>query len=421
MKIKEFILDDHNIERDSYVWNMIGSMLMAFQSVIMLMILTRVLGLKEAGIFTIAYANANLFLTIGKYGMRYFQISDVKRQFTFAEYRMSRVLTAAAMLVTAFAYIVYAAAVNGYSAEKIQVIVWMCLFKVTDALEDIYHGYYQSRNRLDIASKCMTIRIGVTILVYAAGLIVIKDQLRALIIATISTGVLLAVFTKWSMEGFVIPKEKAAPVNVKKILLTCFPLFAGGFLSFYIGNAPKYAIDSMLTDEMQACYGFIAMPVFVIGLLNNFIFNPMLYKLSVMWDEGRIKEFVKKIFIQIGIVAAITMLCIVGAYILGVPVLSWLYNTNLAPFKDELLILLLGGGFLGLSGLLNAVITIIRFQKSLMWGYASVALMALLFSKRIVGKYGMMGAAVLYTALMAILCIVFSGMFAYGVLKKREK
>ena len=140
-----------------------------------------------------------------------------------------------------------------------------------------------------------------------------------------------------------------------------------------------------------------------------------------MWDEGRIKEFVKKIFIQIGIVAAITMLCIVGAYILGVPVLSWLYNTNLAPFKDELLILLLGGGFLGLSGLLNAVITIIRFQKSLMWGYASVALMALLFSKHIVGKYGMMGAAVLYTALMAILCIVFSGMFAYGVLKKREK
>ena len=353
--------------------------------------------------------------------MRYFQISDVKRQFTFAEYRMSRVLTAAAMLVTAFAYIVYAAAVNGYSAEKIQVIVWMCLFKVTDALEDIYHGYYQSRNRLDIASKCMTIRIGVTILVYSSWLIVIKDQLRALIIATILTGVLLAVFTKWSMEGFVIPKEKAAPVNVKKILLTCFPLFAGGFLSFYIGNAPKYAIDSMLTDEIQACYGFIAMPVFVIGLLNNFIFNPMLYKLSVMWDEGRIKEFVKKIFIQTGIVAAITMLCIVGAYILGVPVLSWLYNTNLAPFKDELLILLLGGGFLGLSGLLNAVITIIRFQKSLMWGYASVALMALLFSKRIVGKYGMMGAAVLYTALMAILCIVFSGMFAYGVLKKREK
>ena len=90
MRIKAFLISDKNIERDSYLWNMIGSLLMAFQSVIMLMILTRTLGLVDAGIFTIAYANANLFLNIGKYGMRYFQVSDVKGQFTFADYRMSR-------------------------------------------------------------------------------------------------------------------------------------------------------------------------------------------------------------------------------------------------------------------------------------------------------------------------------------------
>ena len=65
LKIKAFLLNDQKIERDSFIWNMAGSMLMAFQSVIMLMILTRTLGLKDAGIFTIAYANANLFLTVG--------------------------------------------------------------------------------------------------------------------------------------------------------------------------------------------------------------------------------------------------------------------------------------------------------------------------------------------------------------------
>ena len=86
MKIKAFLLNDEKIERDSFIWNMAGSMLMAFQSVIMLMILTRTLGLKDAGIFTIAYANANLFLTVGKYGMRYFQISDMKGQFSFVNY-----------------------------------------------------------------------------------------------------------------------------------------------------------------------------------------------------------------------------------------------------------------------------------------------------------------------------------------------
>lgn len=80
MKIKEFFLQTDHIDRDSFVWNMAGSMLLAFQSVIMLMVLTRVLGLADAGIFTIAYANANLFLTIGKYGMRNFQVSAASRK-----------------------------------------------------------------------------------------------------------------------------------------------------------------------------------------------------------------------------------------------------------------------------------------------------------------------------------------------------
>ena len=63
--------------------------------------------------------------------------------------------------------------------------------------------------------------------------------------------------------------------NVKKILIQCFPLFVGLFLQFYIGNAPKYAIDAILSDNYQAIYGFIAMPVFIISLLNSMIFNPI--------------------------------------------------------------------------------------------------------------------------------------------------
>ena len=310
MRIKAFLISDKNIERDSYLWNMIGSLLMAFQSVIMLMILTRTLGLVDAGIFTIAYANANLFLNIGKYGMRYFQVSDVKGQFTFADYRMSRVLTSIAMIMVSVGYVMYSAAAKGYTMEKTQIIIWMCLLKTIDAVEDIYHGLYQNRARLDVASKAMTLRLVISTVVFALGLILLKDQLLALIITTVITALVFILFTKWTYVEFQIPGEKAKWKKVIQLLRVCFPLFAGAFLSFYIGNAPKYAIDAMLTDELQACYGFIAMPVFVIGLLNNFIFNPMLYQMSVLWSEKRIKEFVKKTVIQTGIIAVIKIVCI---------------------------------------------------------------------------------------------------------------
>ena len=168
----------------------------------------------------------------------------------------------------------------------------------------------------------------------------------------------------------------------------------------------------MLTDELQACYGFIAMPVFVIGLLNNFIFNPMLYQMSSLWEQGKVREFLKRTLLQTGIVVLITLVCIVGAWLLGIPVLSWLYNTDLSPYKEDLLVLLLGGGFLGLSGLLNTVITIIRYQKSLMWGYAGIAALAFLFSDTIVRHHEMVGASVLYTVLMGGLCVVFAILLA---------
>lgn len=423
-RINYFFLTTKNIDRSSFIWNMAGSMLMAFQSVIMLMILTRTLGLIESGIFTIAYANANLFLTIGKYGMRYFQVSDLKKQFTFAEYRVSRVITSIAMVVVSVIYVIYAASANGYSMEKAQIIFWMCLFKVVDVVEDVYHGLYQQQNRLDVASKAMTLRMTITIIVFAVGLIVFKDLLLVLIISTIATTVIFALLTKWTYGTFSqndgLTGESETRINKKNLFLLlklCFPLFAGSFLSFYIGNAPKYAIDAMLTDELQACYGFIAMPVFVIGLLNNFIFNPMLYQMSSLWENGKVREFLKRTLLQTGIVALITLVCIAGAWLLGIPVLSWLYNTDLSPYKAELLILLLGGGFLGLSGLLNTVITIIRYQKSLMWGYAFIALLAFLFSNGIVRRYEMMGAAVLYTVLMGGLCIVFAVLLVIGIRK----
>lgn len=418
--ISSFFFDTESTDCTSFIWNMIGSMLMAFQSVIMLMILSRVLGLYEAGVFTIAYANANLFLTIGKYGMRNFQVSDVTEQFTFREYCLSRLFTVSAMLIISAIYTLYVGSNNGYTMEKSMTILWMCLFKAVDVLEDVFHGMYQQKGRLDIAGKAMTLRLGITLIFFAIGLLLIKNLLKVLIVATLVTFILFILFTKWTFGPFKIEttKKRDSKVFVWNLLKICFPLFLGSFLSFYIGNAPKYAIDRVLNDELQACYGFIAMPVFVIGLLNNFIFNPMIYKMSVMWNKGKRKEFRKEILIQVLFIAGITLVCIVGAYLLGIPVLSFLYNTNLSAYRNELLILLLGGGFLALSGLLATIITIIRFQDSLLIGYIFVGILAYMLSEGFVEHYAIMGAAGLYLMLMIGLCIVFIILLIYGLHRK---
>jgi len=400
-------MNSKDTSRDGVLWNMIGSMLMAFQSVIFLMILTRTVGIVASGVFTIAYANANLFLNVGKYGVRNYQVSDVKNEYNFKEYLKSRWLTTFLMIIFSVVYTLYTAYLNQYSSEKTWIIIWMCLFKVVDSIEDVYIGEYQKKGRLDVGAKILAIRMIFTIIVFGVVVIFTKNLLFTLIISTCFTAILAIVFIKDTYPTFKIEGETTREGKIKQMLYTCFPVALSAFLAFYIGNAPKYAIDAQLSDELQACYGFISMPVFVIGLLNGFVFTPIIYQLSVLWNEKNIKECIRQISIQSLIVVGITTICLIGAYLIGIPVLSLLYNTDLAPYKGELLILLAGGGFLGWSGILNTVLTIMRRQKAMLICYGIVSVFALMLSNSVVEMFNMIGAALLYMGLMFFLCICF--------------
>ena len=204
------------------------------------------------------------------------------------------------------------------------------------------------------------------------------------------------------------------------LLKICFPLFAGTFLSFYIGNAPKYAIDKLLSEEVQACYGFISMPVFVINLLNGFIYQPILNKLAVDWSMGKKADFIKKVVRQFACVVGITVAAVAGGYLLGIPVLSILYNTDLKGYRMDLIILLLGGGMLALSGFLVIVLTIMRKQRNTIFGYALIAVLAYLFSEVFVRRYEVRGASMLYLVLMSGLTLIFLLMLILELVKMRK-
>lgn len=404
--LKSFLLHSKDIEKAGYFWNMMGSMLSAFQSVLLLMVVTRVLDLTAAGIFTLAYASANLFLNIGRYGMSNFIVSDVNRTFSFREYRMSRYLTTAAMLLASGVYAAVASVQGNYSAEKTWVIIWMCIYKAIDAVELVYFSEYQRVRRLDVAGKLFTVRMAFSILLYAVLIILVGNQLTALIVTTFASIAMLAILIALTYPTFRL-EETFAWRNVFRLLQQCFPLFLGAFLSFYISNAPKYAIDGCLNDELQACYGFVAMPVFVIGLLNGFLFTPVIVEMSILWNEHKRKEFGKRVARQAIIILGITAVCLAGAYILGIPLLSLLYNTDLSAYRAELLVLLLGGGFLTMSTLLTTIMTIWRIQKYEALGYIAVSIFAFFAADFFVRKYAMMGAAMVYLISMVMTCVIF--------------
>lgn len=423
--VKKFLTTSKDIQKSGAAWNMIASIMFSFQQVLFSMVLTHVLpkgiGQVMSGIFSIGYADANLFLCIGKYGVRFFQVSDVDKEYNFREYRMARILTTICMTVIAIVYIIVVADRNGYTLNKALIVFWICMLKVPDAFEDVYFGEYQKSDRLDVASKMWATRYIITIIVMVIMIIVTQNLLLTVAVSTIVTFLIMALYIYLTKE-FISEKKPMDMKRVWKQLLVTLPLAIGAYLTLYIGVAPRNAIDACLKDDaIQAIYNYLAMPVFVVQMMVTFIFNPRIYYISCLWNDKKISEYIKETMKQVLFVAAITIICLAGAALLGVPVLSLVFNVDLVPYKMDLLIMMIGSGCLGLATLLGNLLTVMRYQNAILVGYVIVAAVAFFFSKKVVLLYGIRGAVVFYVGILFLLSLIFVIEFIYGVLKLRRE
>ncbi len=402
--------------KKDYIFNTLAGLINAAEAVIMSMIITRTTGLTDAGYITIAFAVGNLLMTIGKYGVYSFQVTDHNSEYPFSTYLYARLITISAMLICLFGYLTYGHYSLNYSTDKTYIVLFIGLIYVIESFEDLIKAHCQYVGRLYIGALMFIIRWTAIILSFGITIVLTNNTAKALGISLIISIIAFAIccyivkkakisFSAQSAQEEFNKQKKQH--NVISLLIACFPLFLTAFLSFYIVNSSKYALEKYMDAETQARFGFVAMPVFAIELLNNFIYQPQLVSLTNDYTGAHIERFKSRIIKQYIIIIFITIACIIGAYIIGIPFLSLLYHTNLDSCKSELLILLLGGGFLAVSGYQIALLTIMRQQKYLLWGYIPVSILAFIFVNPTVKKYGTIGAAFSYLILIMLLCILY--------------
>ena len=172
--------------KQSYIWYSLGGLLNAGQSALLLIVISRTNPEADSGIYSIGYAIACLAGTIGLYGMRNFQVTDVTHRYSFSIYLKSRVISCIAMMMLVLYYILKGLMRLDYSVDKCAVILLLGLLKLVDAVEDVYHAKYQSVGRLDIAGRCMATRFMVMLLSFSVSLIFTGNRVVSSAISFIS-------------------------------------------------------------------------------------------------------------------------------------------------------------------------------------------------------------------------------------------
>lgn len=405
--MKNYILNSNNIKKDAYIWNAIASMLNSFQMTLLLVFVTRFGNDRESSIFVMAYAIANLLLHVGKFGIRQFQVTDVQEKYCYKEYEILRKILVSTMLLGAMVYVAYKFLTGSYTGDKVILILLICAFRAIEAYEDVLHGRLQQVGRLDIAAKILSIRLILYIVLFVILYVLLKDVVLVSLISLV-VQIVVAIYLNNIVTGVLQADKEWSWIKVKSLLKEVFPLGIAMFLNIYINNSPKYIIDELVSDTVQTQFNIIFMPVFVVAMLAGFIYQPLVKKMGMLWDSAEIetlnKQVLKISFATIGV----ALLATCAAFVAGIPALQLVYGVDLSQYRIELSILTFTGGIIALLNILIILLTTIRKQQFLLYGYVVIAVITLAFGDDVLKTFGVLGLCIMFMSVLLILLLYFT-------------
>lgn len=401
-------------KKSIYFWNSFGSVCNAASSFLFLIVVTRILGPVEGGIFSIAFAIAQLMWAVANFEIITFQVTDIDDKFSFNQYHSTKIILFLFSILLGIALSI----LRGYNSYKITIVILLCIFKGLDAYSAVFFGLFQKKERLDIAGKSTSYRILISIAIFIFCIVFFKNMLiasSAIIVFTVLWILFcdVAIAKKFTLVGFDFNFFK-----IKQLIIDCFPLFIASYILISIGNQPRYAIDTYYTAVIQNYFGILIMPVAIVNLLSFFILRPLITKLSLFWNNKEYKKLSQIILKVIFYICCITFVCIIGGYFLGPPILSIVFNVDLNAYRMPLCILLLGGGISAIISLLYNFIAIMRKQKMLLLGYIICYIVSILISKPLVKKYEIIGGSVTY--LISMIILLFSFILIFMLIFKKS-
>jgi len=350
----------NNLRKD-YFWNTLGTSAVAFISLLLLIAVTRINGIDAAGLFSFCFSFAILFFMIGLYGGRIYQVSDVHVEFESRTYIFLKFITSAAMLITAVVFILF----NDYDRDRVILLLSLVIYKILDAIADPLYGVMQRQGRLYYAGISMTLKAVIGFVAFLIVNLATHDMILSSFCLLGANAVFIAVYDiphtirlekigRFSKSGL-----KPAFVLLRvSVYIFAFALFAN-----LLVNIPRYFVDIYHTEEALGWFGIVIMLATMLNLFVTFVIQPKIVSLSECYADTEYASFnrtvTKLILLSLGFGAA----AIVVTWLVGVPVLSFIYDKDLSPFRVALTLVVVAGTINTMTMIYSNILSVMRRFK----------------------------------------------------------
>lgn len=390
--------------RKNFIWNILGTGLNSFNSLFFMIAVTRINGVDNAGIFTIAYATACIIYVVGIYAGRIYQVTEPDKNITDKEYIINRLMTTILMEVLALVFCL----VRGYDCHKTTIFLLLTLYKALEAFSEVIYGILQKNEKLEIVGKSLVIKSLISVVMFILVDFLTTNMILSIIVVVITWLIMICVFDFRRIRQYV---DFSLPINWKnilKIFKSGFTTFAIAFLSLYIINAPKYAIDSYLENNLQTIFGIIVMPATVIGLVAQFLIHPYLNQILKLYEKRNLKQLQKILSKLVLSIVAFGMISSILAYSLGTQMLGLIYGLDLSSYKLALLIIIIASTFYTIGVIFSSVLTTVRETFSQFLIYIIISIFAVIISNIFTKLWNLQGAVWAYLCIMSLQFLLYT-------------
>ena len=388
--------------RANILWNTLGNFIYLASQWFLTFCVVAVLGIENMGVFSLAIAITGAVIGISFYGVRSFQVSDVKGKYLDQVYVLARIITSAISLVVCAVFVAF----NAYSLYVSVCILVYMLFKISESLSDVYQGVFQKTMRMDYIGKSFIIKGIAILLLFLATIYLTQDLLLGVVALCLCSCVIIALYDMRYAKKFIQTIKETDWVSpTKALLIECLPIAGYTVVFNMLSQIPRYFIEIQMGMEALGFYATIAMPVAIVQVSASFIFAPLTTPFAQHLNKGEIASFSRLLVKTLLFLGALSVVSIIVFALLGEWMLIMLFGEMIAPYTYLLMPLVICTILVAVSWFLSTLLVVLRKQKTLLL-IAVISLAIVLFgSLPLIELFAQNGASIVLIVSLSLFCI----------------
>lgn len=389
-------------QKKDYIWNSIGSFLQSAISPILLIVITRLNGVGDSGLFSFAMSLSVVFWAISLWGGRTYQVSDVKKEFSSGDYIVVRFISSLIVAVFSISFCI----LSGYDLIKTELIMVLVSFKILESIADSMYGVLQIHNKLYIVGISLTMKSVFGFMLFTLVDILTKNIIYgALSIFIVNIAVVIFYDIPWMKHVESVGLTKKNIIQAGKIMKKTAEVFVVVFLTMFSLNIPRYFLDKYHYDQI-GYFGIMAMPITLLTLFISFVLQPNVVNLSELLKKKKINEFTKIVSKIDFITFTLGILFVVSSYLIGVWALNTVFGIDINNFRIDLTIMVIGAVANAFVSIYVNLLIILRRFKGQFYTLLVTNILAVILSVYLIDRLAMLGSVLVFMTISFLQAII---------------